>query len=86
MLPKTYMVNGRFMPLQDYITKTRKFKTNINCDSCVRIVMPYLNGLSSVTSWHVYTTGKEKILIVQDTFKDEEVEQAVKGAGFEVKE
>lgn len=66
--------------------KTRKFKTNINCDSCVRNVMPYLNSVSSVTSWDVETTSKEKFLTVHGTFKDEEVKQAVKDAGFEVRE
>lgn len=67
------------------IVKTRKFKTNINCDSCVRNVMPYLNSVSSVTSWEVDTTDKEKILTVHGTFTDEEVEQAVKDAGFQVR-
>ena len=66
--------------------KTRKFKTDINCDSCVRNVMPYLNSVSSVTSWDVDTTDKEKILTVQGTFKDEEVEKAVKDAGFHIRE
>ncbi|MEX2336813.1 MAG: hypothetical protein WD555_06045 [Fulvivirga sp.] len=66
--------------------KTRKFTTNINCDTCVRNVMPYLNGLSSVTSWGVETTDKEKILTVRGNFKDEEIEQAVKDAGFQVLE
>ncbi len=66
--------------------KTRKFKTDINCDSCVRNVMPYLNSVSSVTSWDVDTTSKEKVLTVHGTFKDEEIEQAVKDAGFHVRE
>lgn len=66
--------------------KTRKFKTDINCDSCVRNVMPYLNSVSSVTSWDVDTTNKEKVLTVHGTFTDKEVEQAVKDAGFNIKE
>ena len=66
--------------------KTRKFKTDINCDSCVRNVMPYLNSVSSVTSWEVDTNSKEKVLTVHETFKDEEVEQAVKDAGFHIRE
>lgn len=67
------------------LQKTRKYKTDINCDSCVRNVMPYLNSVSSVTSWDVDTTSKEKILTVHGTFKEEEVEKAVKDAGFQVK-
>lgn len=66
--------------------KTRKFKTDINCSSCVRNAMPYLNSVSSVTSWEVDTNSKEKILTVHGTFTDEEIKQAVKDAGFNINE
>lgn len=66
--------------------KTRKFKTDINCDSCVRNVMPYLNSVSSVTSWEVDTNSNEKVLTVHGTFTDEEIKKAVKDAGFQVRE
>ncbi|WP_017733306.1 heavy-metal-associated domain-containing protein [Nafulsella turpanensis] len=65
--------------------KTRKFKTDINCDSCVRNVMPYLNSVPDVESWEVDTNSKEKVLTVKGNFKDEEVEKAVADAGFHVK-
>ncbi|TVR37328.1 MAG: copper chaperone [Cryomorphaceae bacterium] len=62
---------------------TFKFKTNINCGSCIRSVTPFLNELDEVDSWRVDTDNPEKILSVE---MDEEnpslVQKAVSDAGF----
>lgn len=65
--------------------KTKKYKTDINCDSCVRNVMPYLNSVSDIEWWEVDTNSREKVLTVKGTFNEEEVEKAVKEAGFQLK-
>lgn len=65
--------------------KTRKYKTNINCGSCVAKVTPSINQVQGVSSWEVDTNNKEKILTVSGDFKDEEVEQAITDAGFVIK-
>ena len=66
--------------------KIRKFKADINCDSCVRNVMPYLNSLRSVVWWQVDKTANEKILTDEGTFQDQEIEQIAKDAGFQAME
>lgn len=67
------------------IMKTRIYKADPHCDSCVRYAMPYLNSSRSVESWHVETTVKEKILTVHGNFVEQEVDHAMKDAGFEPK-
>lgn len=65
--------------------KTIKFKTNINCGSCVNSVTPFLNELDNVDLWKVDTENPEKILHVELDNDDEEVViDAVKKAGFEI--
>jgi copper chaperone len=33
--------------------KTLKFKTNINCNNCIRSVTPFLNEIDSIEEWKV---------------------------------
>ena len=62
-----------------------KFKTNINCEGCVKSVTPHLNQLDSVTSWQVDTNNPDKILEVKSETGDQQpVMEAVKKAGFEI--
>jgi len=66
---------------------TFKFKTNINCSSCIKSVTPFLNELDNVDLWKVDTENPDKILVVELEDDDKEsVVSAVKKAGFEIVE
>lgn len=67
--------------------KTVKFKTNINCSSCIKSVTPFLNELDNVDLWKVDTENPDKILEVElDDDNQESVVAAIKKAGFEIEE
>ena len=76
---------------------TLKFKTNINCGSCIKSVTPALNGLEDIDLWKVDTDNPDKILEIKlDDEVDNESENklknkeaiinAVKNAGFSIEE
>ncbi len=63
------------------------FKTNINCGGCIATVTPFLEKVETVSDWSVDTESKKKLLTVQGEAIDKtEVINAVKEAGFEIKE
>lgn len=63
--------------------KTLKFKTNINCSGCIRSVSPHLDNEKEIAHWEVNIADPDKILTVStSTLTAEEVENAVKKAGF----
>ncbi|MGL1885180.1 MAG: heavy-metal-associated domain-containing protein [Reichenbachiella sp.] len=65
--------------------KTVKYKTNINCGSCIKSVTPFLNELDNVDTWKVDTENPNKILqVVLEDDNEEGVIDAVKKAGFEI--
>jgi copper chaperone len=65
---------------------TLKFKTNINCSSCLAKVTPFLNEDKSIEKWEVDTANMDKILtITGDNLDKEKVKQTVQKAGFIVK-
>ncbi len=62
---------------------TYRFKTNINCASCIKAVTSFLNEIDEVDSWRVDTDSPDKILVVVlDEGGPEVVVNAVKNAGF----
>jgi len=62
-----------------------KFKTNINCGSCIKSVTPFLNELDNLDTWKVDTENPDKILSVElDDEDSSTVLEAVKKAGFEI--
>lgn len=64
--------------------KTLKFKSNINCGSCINAVTPALNKVESIKSWEVDVTEVDKILTVKGPEIDADaVIKAVESAGFE---
>jgi len=66
---------------------TFKFKTNINCGSCINSVTPFLNEVDNIDLWKVDTENPNKILEVElDDENKETVITAVKNAGFEIEE
>jgi len=60
-----------------------KFKTNINCGSCIRAVSGALNQEKRIQSWSVDTDNPDKILTVQGDLSPEEVVQTVYQTGFD---
>lgn len=65
--------------------KQVKFKTNINCGSCIKTVTPFLNELDNLDLWKVDTDNTDKILTVELDDDDEStVIEAVKTAGFKI--
>jgi len=65
--------------------KTVKFKTNINCGSCIKSVTPFLNEVDNVDLWKVDTNHPDKILEVElDDEDDSTVVDAVTKAGFTI--
>ncbi len=65
--------------------KEYKFKTNINCSSCVSKVSTFLNSANGIEEWAVDTSGKDKMLRVKTTsLSEEEIVATVKKAGYQV--
>jgi len=63
--------------------ETLKFKTNINCSSCVAKVTPHLKEATGILNWKVDTANPQKILTVEtDTLSGEEVIQIIKKSGY----
>ncbi|WP_299820526.1 heavy-metal-associated domain-containing protein [uncultured Pontibacter sp.] len=62
---------------------TYKFKTTINCGSCIKAVTPHLNKLEGVEEWNVDTNNPDKILEVKTgTLDAQEIKAVVEKAGF----
>ena len=62
-----------------------KFKTNINCEGCIKSVTPHLNALDHVESWQVDIDDPDKVLRVELEEGDEQgVIDAVERAGFSI--
>lgn len=65
---------------------TLKFKTNINCGSCIAKATPHLNEEKSIENWEVNTNTPDKVLTVTgENLDKEKVKQAVEKAGFIIK-
>ena len=62
-----------------------KFKTNINCNSCVRSVSGFINEVQSIEGWKVDTDNPEKILSVTgENITASSIVEAVEEAGFDI--
>ena len=62
-----------------------KYRTNINCQNCVRAVTGFLNEVKGVASWEVDTENPEKVLTVRGEKLDKgAIEGAVEEAGFDL--
>jgi copper chaperone CopZ len=64
------------------------FKTNINCDGCVKKVAPALNAAEFIKDWTVDTSVSNKVLTVQvdrdqtSPISSDDVIALVEHAGF----
>jgi copper chaperone len=67
--------------------KTYKFKTTINCGSCIRAVTPHLNKLEGVQEWKVDTENPDKVLEVSsDSLDAQTIQRTVEKAGFKAEQ
>ena len=63
----------------------RKYKTNLNCGSCVAAVKPHLDGDPAIRRWSVNTADPNKVLTVEgEGVSAVAVERHVADAGFKV--
>ena len=61
------------------------FKTNINCQSCVEKVSPFLDTIPGADMWEVDTDNPEKILTVDSIeVSAEDIMKKVRDAGFQI--
>jgi len=61
-----------------------KFKTNINCESCIKSVKPFLDEAVGEDNWKVDTIDERKVLTVKTTEDAVEIVEAVTDAGFKI--
>lgn len=67
--------------------KTLRFKTNINCNNCIRSVAGFLNDVPAIQEWSVDINNPAKILTVMgEEVVVEAVIAAVEEAGFDIQE
>lgn len=64
--------------------ETIQFKTNLKCSGCIATVTPVLNEIAGKDNWEVDLQSPDKLLTVAtDKASKEEIQQAVKKAGYE---
>ncbi len=64
--------------------KVLQFKTNINCNNCIRSVTGFLNEVDGIARWEVDTANPDKILTVEGVAPADAVIAAVEEAGFDI--
>ena len=67
--------------------KTKKFKTNIMCGSCIAKVTPVLNETFGEKNWEVDIKDPKKILTVSsDNADDKDVKKILEKVGYKAEE
>lgn len=67
--------------------KTKQFKTNIMCGSCIAKVTPVLNETFGENNWKVDTQNPKKILTVSANNNNEnDIIKAVEKSGYKAEE
>lgn len=81
-----FFICRKFLTLNENITTMSeyKFKTNINCGSCIKSVKPFLDETVGEGNWSVDTENPDKILTVNTAEEVSEVVEAVTDAGFKI--
>ncbi len=64
--------------------ETLKFKTNINCGSCIRSVTGFIEDVQGIDHWEVDTDNPDKILTVKGAVTSNAIIEAVEDAGFDI--
>jgi copper chaperone len=66
---------------------TLKFKTNINCGSCVAKVTPALNELTGIDKWDVNINDANKILTVESSqLTAQDIQRTLEKVGYKGEE
>lgn len=66
--------------------KKAQFKTNINCNNCIRSVTGFINDVEGINKWEVDIENPDKILTVEGDFEIEALIEAVEDAGYDATE
>jgi copper chaperone CopZ len=67
------------------MTTIQKYKTNLNCGSCVASVKPHLDNDPAIQRWSVDTANPHKVLTVEgEGVSPEAVQRHIASAGFKV--
>ena len=67
------------------MVKTLRFKSNINCEECVKKVSPFLDAIPAIYKWSVDFKKPEKLLtITGENINASEIKEAVKKSGYEI--
>ena len=67
------------------MTTIQKYRTNLNCGSCVAAVKPHLDNEPAIRRWSVDTTDPNKVLTIEgEDVAAETIERHVAKAGFKV--
>ena len=62
-----------------------KFKTNINCNNCIRSVSGFIEDVPNLQKWDVNTEDPNKILNVKgEGLSAEAIIEAVEDAGYDI--
>ena len=65
--------------------ETRKFRTDLNCNSCVSKAKPFLDAEKTISSWNVDITNEKKPLTIEGHRVDvAAIRRAVEKSGFHV--
>ena len=68
--------------------KELRFKTNINCQNCVRAVTGFIEEVENVEHWSVDTDNADKVLSVKgpENLNVDLLIEAVEEAGFDIEQ
>lgn len=67
--------------------KTKKFKTNIMCGTCIAKVTPVLNETFGENNWRVDIKDPKKILTVSaDTVDENKMKKSLEKVGYRAEE
>jgi len=61
---------------------SKKYSTNLKCQSCVATLTPFMDQHSSIDHWSVDTSVPEKVLTVDGTASESDVREILDKAGF----
>jgi len=65
--------------------KKIRYRTNINCNACIKSVSPFLNELDNIDLWKVDIENPDKILeLTLEDDNESVVVEAVQKAGYEI--
>ena len=66
--------------------KTLKFRSNINCENCIRKVTNFIEAIENIDTWEVDTVNPDKILTIEgnDDLNSKVIVEIIEEAGYSV--